>query len=213
MAERDGDALQKVGDRARDDVAELRASKRRLVLAADADRKWLERELHDGVNQHLVALAVDLQLVRRLAVTDADGARLLLDRMEHDVQRALDELALLAQRLHPTLVGAGGLGAVLRAVATNAGTPASVDVRVDASYPPEVVSTVYRACLVVLGRANARVALRDRNRALAFDLTANGDWSAEIEGLRDRVEALDGSLTVESRDDGSTRAFGALPLP
>jgi hypothetical protein len=75
------------------------------------------------------------------------------------------------------------------------------------------VSTVYRCSLVVLGREGARVALRDGDRVLAFDLTANGDWSAEIEGLRDRIEALDGSLTVESGTDGSTRAVGALPLP
>lgn len=213
MAERDGDALEEAGNRSRHDAAELRASRRRLVLAADAERKWIERELHDGVHQHLVALAVDLQLVRRLAVTDAGEAQLVLDRMGHDVQRALDDLALLSQRIHPPLVGAGVLGAVLRAVATNVGARASVDVRADAGYPPEVVSTVYFCCLVVLGRAGASVALRDGDRTLAFDLTANGDWSEEIEGLRDRVEALDGSLTVETKADGSTRAFGALPLP
>jgi len=208
-----GGALQQPSDRASDDVADLRSARRRLVLGADADRRWIERELHDGVHQRLVALAVKLQLARRRVETHPDEVTQLLEELGGDVQAALDELVGLVQRIHPPFVGPGGLGAALRAVASRAGTPVSIDVRAGAGYPPEVVSTVYRCCLVALGNEAASVTVRDTGGALVFDLEAKAGWSDGLDGMRDRVEALDGSLTIESRLDGPTRVVGSLPLP
>ena len=98
------------------------------MLAADDDRRRIERELHDGVQQHLVALAVNLQLASGLTEADPAAAKALLDEMKHDVQRALEEAARLAQRIHPPLLEASSLAASLRAAASSAGVTSSVEV-------------------------------------------------------------------------------------
>ena len=100
----------------------------RLVLAADADRRRIERELHDGVQQHLVALAVNLQLVDRLVDDDPTAAKAILEELGRDVSQALEEAAQLAQRIHPPLLDTGGLAAALRAAASSAGVSSSVEV-------------------------------------------------------------------------------------
>jgi signal transduction histidine kinase len=190
----------------------LRASRERLVLAADADRRAIERALHDGVHQRLIALAVNLQLARTLADGDPDEAKALLDEMGRDVQQALTEVALLAQRINPPLLEARGLGAALRAAATSAGIPVSVEVSATASYPPEVVSTVYLCCLEALEHAGAgaTVVVRDEDGAIAFEVDTDGD--AGLDRLCDRVEALGGQLTIGSAPDGGTHVSGSLPL-
>ena len=101
-------ALRETLDRFRLEVEELRASRERLVLAADADRRRIERDLHAGVQQQLVALAVNLQLAGALAGADPAGATRLLAELERDVQQLLDEAAQLAHRIYPPLLEAGG---------------------------------------------------------------------------------------------------------
>ena len=118
-----GESLQESLDRLRLEVEELRASRERLVLAADAERRSIERELHDGPQQHLVALAVNLQLARRLADADPAAAKLLLEEMGRDVRQALDETGKLAHRIYPPLLEAGGLAAALRSAAVAVGVP------------------------------------------------------------------------------------------
>src|SRR5438034_5694265 len=88
-------------ERLRQEADELRASRARLVLAADADRRRIERELHDGAQQDLVGLAVKLQQARRLVDSDPAAAGVLVEEMRSDVQEALDRLRSLAQRIHP----------------------------------------------------------------------------------------------------------------
>jgi signal transduction histidine kinase len=201
-------------DRLRLEVARLRASRERLVLAADADRRELERTLHDGVQQHLIALAVNLQLAGRLADGDLMAAKALLEEMEGDAQRALDEAAQLAQRIYPALLEAGNLAAALRSAAASAGISASVHVTAGARCSPEVAASVYLCCLAALAPAavgtRATVTVREDERELAFEVVADGCGSAAgLERLRDRVEALGGRLT-----DGSEpgRVAGSLPL-
>jgi signal transduction histidine kinase len=183
-------------------IAELRESRRRLVLTADADRRRIEREFHDGVQQHLIALAVKLQL----ASADAAEMTSLLDEMRSDVRQALDEAARLAQRIYPTLLAPGGLAAALRAVASGSGGRVSVEVDAGGRYPPEVACTVYFLCLEALERGATSIAVRDHDDALAFDLVT--DAADELDALRDRVEALGGHMTIV----GDTRVCGALPL-
>ena len=198
------------------ELAELRASRKRLLLAADADRRRIERDLHEGVLQHLVALAVNLQLAGRLANADPASAKTLLEEMGRDVQQALDEAAQLAQRIYPALEG-GGLAAALRSAAVNAGIPASDEVAAHASYPPEVVATVHSCWLEALRRvgagSRATVTVRDQDGALAFEIIEDGDrLDAGLESLRDRVEALGGRLTIRSEPGHRTRVSGSLPL-
>ncbi len=204
-------------DRLRVEVEALRASRKRLVAAADAHRRTIERDLHDGVHQLFVALAVDLQLLGQAVDSDLAAAGRLLEEMGRDVQRGLDETVLLAQRIYPAVLGAGGLAALLRSAAVDAGVPASVDVVGDPDHPPEVEMTVYLCWLAALARATpeTRVTIRVRQGedALGFEVMGiSGGSDAGLERLRDRVEALGGELTIRTGSDGRTRAAGSLPL-
>jgi signal transduction histidine kinase len=218
------EALRETLDRLRLEVAELRASRKRLALAADADRRMFESDLHEGVQQHLVALAVNLQFVGGLVDTDPAAAKALLEEMGRDVQQALDETAQLAQRIYPTLLEAGGFAAALRSTAVGAGIPVTVEVPAAASYPPEIAWTVYLCCLEALEHAGAgsraTVTLRDEEEALAFEVVEEGARSAAaaarsyagLDRLRDRVEALGGRLTIRSEPRRGIRVSGSLPL-
>jgi signal transduction histidine kinase len=209
-------------ERMRLEAEELRASRARLVLAADADRRTIERELHDGPQQHLVALAVNLQLARQLAGPDPAAAKALLDEMGRDVQHALEEVRKLAHRVYPPLLEAGGLAAALRTAAVSVGVPTRIDVAADASYPPEVAGAVYFCCLEVLERAGdgarATVAVRHEEGTLVFEAAEDGAGSEAtvstgvLSRLRDRVEAFGGQLTVRSEPGRGTRVSGSLPL-
>jgi signal transduction histidine kinase len=203
-------------DRLRLKIAELRASRKRLALANDTDRRRIERDLHEGVQQQLVALAANLQLAAGLMDTDPAAAKTLLEEMESDVQQALDETGKLAHRIYPPLLEAGGLGAALRSAAVSANTPTRIDVEASAAYPPEVAGAVYFCCLEVLERAAAGapavVTVRDERGALAFDVVADcANSDVEVVRLRDRVEALGGRLTIRQESDGRTRVGGSLP--
>jgi signal transduction histidine kinase len=208
--------LREMLDQLRLEVAELRASRERLVLAADASRRSIERELHDGVQQHLVALSVNLHLASALADTNPPASKSVLDEMGHDVQRALEEAARLAQRIHPPLLEAGGLVPAVRAAAASAGVSALVEVQERASYPPEVGATIY---LCVLEAARATVTVRDEEGGVTFEVAVCPSRSqvvaahskVELDGIQDRVEALGGRLTINS-EPGGIRVCGSLPL-
>ena len=211
------EALRERLDRLRLEVAELRASRRRVVLAADTDRRMIERELHARVQQHLVALSVKLQLADQLADADPASAKALLAEMGRDVQLALDEAAQLAQRIYPPLLEAGGLAVALRSAAANAGIRVSLDVAAEASYPPAVAGALYWCCLEALEHAgagaHAKVIVRDEGGAVAFEVIEDGSRSdAGLDRLRDRIEALGGRLTIRSAPGRGTRVSGSLPL-
>lgn len=209
-------------DRLRIEIGELHASLKRLVLDADADRRLIERELHQSVQQHLVALAVNLQLAGELTDTDPAATKALLDEMGRDVQQALDETARLAQRIYPPLLEESGLAAALRSAAVAIGIPASVELATEARYPPEVVRTVYLCCLEVLERAGdgarVTVTVREEQGALVFDVVEDAGSTApeaprsdtDLERLRHRVEALGGRLVMQF--ERGTRVSGSLPL-
>jgi signal transduction histidine kinase len=213
------EALRETLDRLRLEVAQLRASRERLVRGADADRSRIERDLHDGVRQHLVALSVNLQMAASVVDADSAAAKKLLEEMGRDVQQALDETAQLSQRIYPSLLDARGLAAALRAAAASAGIDASVDVAARASYPPELAAAAYLCCLEALDHvgagARATVTLRDEEGALAFEVVGEGGISRsaqQLDRLRDRVEALGGRLAMRSERDHALRVSGSLPL-
>jgi signal transduction histidine kinase len=195
----------------------LRASLRRLVLSTDADRRTIERDLHDGVQQHLVALAVQVQLAAQAADSDPATARALLEELARGVQHAVDEAALLAQRIYPATLEAGGLAVLLRSAASNAGGDASVDVAAGSDVPAEVAVTVYLCWLDALGRAGgerrATIKVRESEDALDFDVLADGAHSGgSPDWLQDRVEALGGRVAITRRTGGGVGVSGSLPL-
>ena len=203
-------------EQVRGEVEELRASLKRLVVAADADRRMVERELHDGVQQHLIALAVDLQLAGQALDSDPAAAKTLLDEMGRDLQHALDETSLLAQRIYPATLEAGGLGMLLRSAAVSAGVPASVDVAAPSTHPPEVVTTLYVCWCNMLapgrGEIEPRITVREGEDMLAFEVVGIASPDADLDYLRDRVEALGGRLAVTPASGDGIRVSGVLPL-
>jgi len=209
-----------VSDRPASDrqIEELRASRRRLVLAAAADRGSIERELHDGLQQQLVALAVELQQARRLVDVDPAAAGALIDEMTGEVAEALAALRALAHRIHPPLIQGGGLRAALRTSAAMHGVPARVEVLEGTPLPPELAGAVYFSWAEALEhfRESARIAItvRQTEGAIVFEVVAEGSNSAaadaDLTPMRDRLEALGGRLTVESKP-GRTGITGWLP--
>jgi signal transduction histidine kinase len=199
------EALQETLDR-------LLASRRRLVVAADADRRRIERDLHDGPQQHLVALAVNLQLAAPLVDSDPEAAKALLEEIERDVRQALDETRRLARRIYTPLGETGGLAAALRSAAVTAGVAASVDVAAPSRRSAEVDRTVLLCWLAALEAAGAQarpaIVVRDEDGALTFEIVGE---PVEASALRDRVAALGGELTIR-REAGGVRVSGRLPI-
>jgi signal transduction histidine kinase len=209
-------------DRLREEVAKLRASRHGSALADDAERRGIERELHDGPQQALVALAVKLQLARDLLDSDPVAAKELLEEMGGDVQRALDETAKLAHRIYPPLLEAGGLAAALRAAAVSAGVRTKIEVATLDGCPPELAGAVYFCCRAGLERvgagAQATIVVRIADGALVFELVQDEPGAAESGSERafelqcDRVEALGGRLTIRSDPGHGIRVSGSLPV-
>jgi signal transduction histidine kinase len=202
-------------DELRNEVSELRASRRRLALATDAERRELERELHDGVQQQLVGLAAHLELAAGSVDADPHEAKRLLGELGREMRRALEDARRLAHRIYPPMLETGGLSAALRAAAVGANVPVRIDVPADITLPPEIASALYRCGLDVLERAgpgtSVVVEVRGEGDALAFEIVADGDVGPQPLGVRDGIEALGGRLVVGS-ESGRTRVAGSLPL-
>lgn len=211
-----GEQLQDVVDRLQGEIAALRRSRRRLVEAADADRRSIERTLHDRVLQNLVALAVDVRRLAGLVDGQPAAAKALLDDMAENVREALTEATALAQKIYPPLLEGRGFATSLRSAAESAGVTVLVDVPPDADYPPEIGAAVYWSCIEALSSSSpgsqATISLLVAEGALAFEVAVDGRHpTARLDRLRDRIEALDGRLHVEDADLGS-RVHGWLPL-
>jgi signal transduction histidine kinase len=194
-------------------VQRLRAILRRIVLAADANRRSLERELHDGLQQDLVALVVNLQLARRLTQTDPPAAAKLLDDTRRDAQAALDASRKLALRLYPPVLDAAGLRAALRE-ASPTGVTTTVEVHLVGALPEALVASAYLCCAELLKRSDgdAAVVVRCDDDALRFDVRIAAA-SPDLTSLQDRVEALDGQLVSASEPGGGICVSGEFPLP
>ena len=198
------------------ELAELRRSRRRLAEGAWADRRAIERELHDGVQQHLVALAVDVRRLAGLMDGDPPAARALLDELAANVQQALHEAAELAQWVYPPLLEARGFASAIRSAAERSGLTVLVDVPAAAGYPPGITAAIYWSCVETMSMASpgsqAVVGVRDADDGVIFEVTIAGPYpEAQLDRLRDRIEALDGHVSVDRRDGGS-RVQGWLPL-
>ena len=214
MGHRQARVLREI-DALRVEVTELRASRARLAVTNDADRRSIERALHDGVQQQLVGLAANLELAFGALDADPAEAKRLLTDMGRDAQAAMDETRRLAERIYPPLLESGGMRVALRSAAAGARVPIRIEIAGDATYPPEIAGAMFFCCLDVLERAaagtTAMVTLRNEAGTLAFEIVTEGEVDLDPLPMRDRIEALGGRLTV-GRSDKGTRVAGSLPI-
>jgi signal transduction histidine kinase len=216
--------LEELSTRAR----ELRASRQRVVDAQDAARRRLERDIHDGAQQHLVALAVNLSLAGTLAGRAPERADDLLAAQEAAAEETVATLVRLSRGIYPPLLGAHGPGAALRAAVEHAGVLVLVDDAGVGRYPPIVEAAAYFCCLEAVqnatkhaGSATIRVTLRGGEAGLGFTVEDDGAGydpattppGAGLANMRDRVESVGGTLTADSQPGGGTRIRAELPAP
>ena len=207
---------------------ELRGSRQRLVDAQDDERRRLERDIHDGAQQHLVALAVNLRLAQTLAVTAPDRAVAMLDAQEAAAEDAVTTLVGLMRGIYPSLLGDEGLPAAIEAVAGMSPVPVTVSATGVDRLPPRIEAAAYFCCsealqnvvkhaqatrvTIELSRAADGalvVCVADDGRGLASASTPAGTG---LTNMRERVESLDGSLEVSSSPDG-VRLVARIPVP
>jgi len=137
--------------------------------------------------------------------------------MAANVREALTETTVLAQKVYPPLLEGRGFATALRSAAESAGVTAVIDVPAGADYPPEISTAVYWSCVEALSSASrgsqATVSVLDADGAVTFEVAVAGHHPEErVERLRDRIEALDGRVSVDDRQDGGSRVHGWLPL-
>jgi PAS domain S-box-containing protein len=203
---------------------DLSASRARLVKAGDEQRRKLERNLHDGAQQRLVSLALTLRLARRQVETDLEAATKSLEGAANELDRALAELRELARGLHPAALTEQGLGPALQAVAQRLPIEVSISAPPD-RLPENIEATVYYIVSEALtnvakhaqaNRASVSIGLADST--LRFEITDDGRGGADpsagsgILGLRDRAEAVGGTLFVISPPGQGTRVTAQIPL-
>jgi signal transduction histidine kinase len=205
-------------------VATLADSRARAVDAAEAERRRIERDLHDGAQQRLVALAMDLGMAKERFATDPQGARELVEQAHDEAKRALVELRDLARGIHPAVLTDRGLDAALSSLAGRSPVPVEVDVRLDRRPPPTIEAAAYfvvAEALTNVARHSAATAatvsvVRDGDR-LVVEVGDDGVGGARVSrgsglrGLEDRLAAVDGRLLVTSPPGGPTCIRAELP--
>ena len=220
-------ALQASLDEVRRQAEELRASRARIVATADAERRRIERNLHDGAQQHLVALAVNLRLTRDLVADDPETAGEMLEALADSVKETIQELRDLAHGIYPPLLMDSGLAEALRAAGGR--SPLSVTVEADGvgRHPTEVEAAVYFCCLEALQTASKHapeshvlVRVEEADGRLSFEVTDDGpgfDPSAVARGhgfvnMGDRLGAIGGTLDWTSTPGVGTSIRGSIPI-
>ena len=212
-----------VTERRRQDE-EIRASRTRIIEAADEARRVLERNLHDGAQQRLVALSVSLRLAESRTTTDPAEAAAIINASREELAAALEELRELARGIHPAVLTDRGLAAAVETLVVR--TPIPVDVEM----PPErlpapieaaayyVISEAITNIVKYAGATSITVAVVRDEESVIVTVIDDGCGGADptagtgLRGLRDRVAALDGALTVDSPTDRGTRIVAEIPL-
>ena len=207
-------------------LEDLRASRQRLVAAQDEERRRLERNLHDGAQQNLVALKVKLGLAEMMAAKDPARAKQLVGEMKADADEALDTLRDLARGIYPPLLADQGLGAALESQARKATLP--VEVRADGigRYPQDIEAAVYFCCLEALqniqkyaAASKATVRLSETDGNLNFEVEDDGKGfdtettprGSGLNNMADRLETLGGAVTIHPGSAGMI-VTGRLPV-
>ncbi|MET1010860.1 MAG: histidine kinase [Actinomycetota bacterium] len=208
-------------------IDDLKASRVRLVAAQSEERRRIERNIHDGAQQQLVALAVKLKLADTLVGKDEARAHAMLVELQSDTSHALEDLRDLARGIYPPLLADQGLGAALESQARKSTVPVSVDVDGIGRYPQEAEAAVYFSCLEALqnvakyaNASSASVRLRHENGILTFEVVDDGrgfdpaaaERGSGLQGIADRLAALGGRLDVRSAPGAGATLAGTIPV-
>jgi signal transduction histidine kinase len=208
-------------------IEDLRASRQRIVAAQDERARALERNIHDGAQQQLVALAVKLRLARTLAEKDPPKATEMLDGLQAEATDALENLRDLARGIYPPLLADQGLVAALGAQARKSPVPVTVAAEGVARYRQDVEAAVYFCALEALqniakysGATSATLRLSASNGDLRFEAVDDGEgfdpattrYGTGLQGMADRLDAVGGSLAVRSAPGAGTSVAGRVPV-
>ena len=209
-------------------VHELAASRRRLVESANVERQRIERDLHDGIQQHIVGMRVKLELAGAALAEDPPRGRRMLDDIGREMDIALEEIRFVAQGIYPALLAGYGLDEALKSAARRSPTPVAVHAKDLGRYPLEIETAVYFACLEALQnvakhagpKAGATLRVWEDSPVLRFEVRdggvgftpGDGDDGNGLINMRDRVAAVDGALTVSSRQGEGTLVEGWVPI-
>jgi signal transduction histidine kinase len=236
-----GDALTPAEDKLLTDVAaqaglvlrnvrlieDLRASRQRLVTAQDEERRKIERNIHDGAQQQLVALAIKTRLATSLVGQDETKAREVLTQMHTEAQDALENLRELARGIYPPLLADQGLGVALRSQVSRVPVPVTVEADGIARYGEDAEAAIYFSVLEGLQNvakyaeaSEAVVRLSQSDGAIEFEIADDGrgfdskriSYGTGLQGIADRLAALGGTFDVESEPGVGTTIHGTLPV-
>jgi signal transduction histidine kinase len=197
-------------------ISQLERTRAGAVDAQAAELQRIERDLHDGAQARLVALAMDLGMAQEKLETDPAGAQALVAEAHAEAKRALEELRDLSRGIYPAILTDRGLGPALSSIAARNPVEVALDVDVDGRLPAATEAAAYFVAVEALtnvakhsGAAHARVRIARRADALRVEIIDDGEGGADpagagLTGLRQRVEALDGSLAVQSSAVGTT---------
>jgi signal transduction histidine kinase len=209
-----------------DAYEKLAASRARLVEVGDAERRRLERNLHDGAQQRLVSVSLELNLVAAKLESDPEIARQVLTEAQEELARGLTDLRELARGIHPAVLTERGLGPALDALLTRAPIPVEITELPEGRLPAHVEAAAYYVvaeAITNVGKyahaSGARVSISRANGAATISVTDDGVGGADpargsgLRGLAARVEALNGRLDVDSAPDRGTRITAEIPCP
>ena len=209
----------------RERVDDLRGARQRIIDAADEERRRIERDLHDGAQQRMVAVAVTLGLAQAQFESDPGQARELIAQAREEAQLAVKELRELARGIHPALLSDRGLGAALEALAARAPVPVDVVGVPEQPLAPQIEACAYFVTAEALTNVakyahaqEATVELTLVNGSLRLEVRDDGVGGADLDagtglrGLRDRVDALDGRFDVDSPVGAGTTVTVEMPL-
>jgi len=208
-------------------IEEVRASRQRLVAAQDEERRKLERNIHDGAQQQLVALTVKLRLLEQIAVRDPEKARQIATQLQEEATDALDDLRDLARGIYPPLLADKGLPAALEAQARKSPVPVSVAAGDLGRFSQDVEAAIYFSCLealqnvtkyaeasqveISLTRSNGRIAFAVTDDGVGFDPASTSHGSG-LQGIADRLDALGGTFEIVSTVGVGTVLNGSVPV-
>jgi signal transduction histidine kinase len=202
---------------------ELRESRQRIVAAQDTQRRALERNIHDGAQQHLVALAVKLKLTRTLIDRAPERATAMLSQLRGELSETVAALRDLASGIYPAALERDGITAALKAQTKSSALPIEIDSNLSDRYPLDIEATIYFCCLEALqniakyaGASHARVALRDEGGKLSFLVMDDGrgfdpqmiEFGSGLRNMADRVAAARGVLDISSTPGQGTTITG-----
>jgi hypothetical protein len=205
-------------------VEELTESRSAVMRAMHLERRRIERDLHDGAQQRLVALAMELGIAREKLLSDPEGARVLIESSHEDAKLVLAELRDLVRGIHPAVLTDRGLDAAISAIAGRSPIPVEVEINLRERQPDEVEGTAYFIVVEALTNVakhsqatRARVAIHRERGWLKVEISDNGRGGADLEGgsglrgLRDRILALDGRFSLESEPGKGTTVRAEIP--